>query len=328
MNISLMLKPTLSCNLNCKYCYHSDIRTSEKMSIETFEKIINKCIKYDEIKIIWHGGEPLLMGIDFFNKCIQIQKNSKLNIQNIIQTNLTLLNDEWIKFFIMNRFVVGTSLDGEKEIHDLNRNNSFDTVVNSIKKLQEKNIPISAIATITTESLSYLYENFKLFKDLNINMTFNCDISNKNIKIYEFAVRFYHDLWLGSNQSLIFEPMKKISKFIDGEFCHGCLNGDNCVGGTNAILHNGDVYFCGRLVNNYGYLGNVCEQNFEFNNLLVKKYHAENENRIQKCSACEYFKMCRNGCFNNRDVNGKDLFCEAYKGIFKHIIIRKNQLEN
>lgn len=327
-SITIMLKLTLACNLHCSYCYHSNMRTAEKMNLDIFEKVLIKCQKYDEIKMVWHGGEPLLMGLDFFKKIIKLQKNSGLNIINNIQTNLTLLNDDWIQFFLDNKFSIGTSLDGVKEIHDFTRNNSFDKVIIAIKKIQEKNIPIAAIATITLESLPYLYENFQLFKNLNINMTFNCEISNKNSKVYEFAIRFYYDLYLGSNKSIRFEPIQKISKFFDDEFCHGCLYGDNCIGTANAILANGDVYFCGRLANNYGYLGNVYEKDFSFgfDNLLVKKYHNENEIRIQKCSNCEYFKMCRNGCFNNRDVNGIDSFCEAYKGIFKHILIRKNQL--
>jgi len=340
-NITLIMKPTLACNADCKYCYFKDIRTQNKMSLEIFEKVINKLKSYNNISFIWHGGEPMLMGLNFFNGIIKLQKDSKLHIKNNIQTNLILLDKAWIEFFKKNCFGVSTSLDGIKEVHNIGRNN-FDKVVNNIKELNRCNLKVGAVSVVSDYTLPYLYENFTLFSNLNLNVRINpqmCTPGNKdaitiNTKSYEFAVRFYHDLWLGeNNNNFRIEPTCEILDYINMGKHPGCVLGEkSCVGKFPAILSNGDVIHCGRFVgSDHGFLGNVCEPEFSFglDNKRVLYYHNMDIERSIKCKDCKYFNLCHGGCFHNSLIPGnmgKDIFCEAYKNIFEHILTRQKQL--
>jgi len=339
-HITVIVKPTLACNANCKYCYFKDIRTLEKMDITIFKIILNKLKNYEYVKFIFHGGEPLLMGIDWYKEVIKLQKETTLKIKNDIQTNLILLNDEWIKFFKENDFHISTSLDGIKEVHDVNRGN-FDIIIKNIKKLNEHNIRIGAVAVVDEKTIPYLYENFQLYEDLNVCVRINPQTysnTNKNSistqqKVYEFIVKFYNDMWMNSNDNNFrIDPCCEILNFLISGKDPGCAHGKkSCVGRFPAILWNGDVIHCGRFVGtNHGYLGNVNDSNFSFglDNPLILKYYNMDLDRIKKCESCEYYNICHGGCFHHAIIlgNGKDIYCEAYKGIIKHILIRRQQL--
>lgn len=279
----------------------------------------------------------MLMGHEFYETAFSIQgPNIK---SNAFQSNLTLIDDDFISIIKKYRVGIGVSIDGVKEIHDHNRDNSFDRVFAAIHTLHSSGIRVGAISTITPESLPYLFENFALFQKLSLNMRFNPRVTcagNKHAlmidsKIYEFAIRFYHDLWLGTNRKLRMYPSSEVIDFLTGKRDYGCLFGNNCAGHSNAVLANGDVFICGRAAGITGYVGNVHDENFSFGfeNPLILKYNQENENRIQtNCSSCEYFRMCMGGCRNNTTVtdDGSEAFCGAYKGIFRHILIRKQQM--
>ena len=136
-----------NCNMNCVYCFNSrrTAKQSNIMSIETVNHIFNCVIPfYKDIYFIWHGGEPLLRPISFYKKALKLQKQYARgrHIDNIIQTNGTLINDEWARFFKQNNFLVGVSIDGPKELHDHYRlspqgEGSWDRVMRGIRCLQK-----------------------------------------------------------------------------------------------------------------------------------------------------------------------------------------------
>ncbi|HSP86492.1 MAG TPA: radical SAM protein, partial [Ignavibacteriaceae bacterium] len=128
-----MAKPTGAiCNLACKYCFYTpkkklypneNLRMSDKILQEYVKQYI-EAIKIPEVTFAWQGGEPTLMGIDFFRKAIKFQNQYKkegMKIYNTIQTNGTLLNDEWCHLFLENNFLVGISIDGPQELNDTSR---------------------------------------------------------------------------------------------------------------------------------------------------------------------------------------------------------------
>ncbi|MBU1557743.1 radical SAM protein, partial [Patescibacteria group bacterium] len=139
-----------SCNLRCIYCYYNG-KHSKKLQImdtETLTNLIEKMLSFGERETVgfcWHGGEPLLAGIDYYEKIVSLQ--NKLNtegkkIRNSIQTNGTLINKNWADFFVKNNFSVGISLDGPKNIQNANRpsasgNESFNLVMMGLKLIQE-----------------------------------------------------------------------------------------------------------------------------------------------------------------------------------------------
>jgi len=155
-----MAKPNGAlCNLNCKYCFYSPKKelypdNEIGMSDQVLEEYIRQYIDAThilEITFSWQGGEPTLMGIEFFKKAIKYQEKYKkpgLQIYNNIQTNGILLNDEWCQFFRENNFLIGISIDGPKELHDTYRkdmkgNPSFDRVMNAIRPC--KNMGLNSI---------------------------------------------------------------------------------------------------------------------------------------------------------------------------------------
>jgi len=120
-SLSLIIKVVSTCNLACRYC-DADIYSNHRMSLDTVSQIITKALDYaDRVEFIWHGGEPLLMGIQFYEKVVELQKRYRRKgqtIENALQTNGTLINQEWVDFFKANDFHVGVSLDGPPEVHN------------------------------------------------------------------------------------------------------------------------------------------------------------------------------------------------------------------
>ncbi len=339
-DITLIMKPTLDCNLSCKYCYFSDVRTHDKMTLSTLKNLFEKLNKYHNITFIWHGGEPMLMGIDFYKRAIELQKNYEMCAKNTIQTNLTLLTPEWIPFFKDNKITVGTSLDGVREVHDLNRSGSFNKVVDGIKQLKEKEIEVGVVSIVTDLTLPYLYENFELFKSLNVSVRINPEMQSKGnlnsitiaSKNYEFTNKFYYDLWI-HNKPIDIEPMSGIDNCVRNACkLRGCLFSDlNCVGEFPAVLPNGNVCHCGRFTfEDVAKLGNVNDREFTFgfSNQKTEMLYDMNESRMEKCEkSCQFFCICHGGCFYHGFINGNggDIFCEAYKKMFEHVILRNRQ---
>lgn len=163
----IMAKPIgPACNLNCTYCYYLEKtvlfpgqKKPLKMPDHVLETFIQKYITSQdvpEVSFVWQGGEPTLLGIDFFRKVIKLQNRwaDGKNITNAIQTNGTRLNDKWCQFLSENRFLVGLSIDGPKEIHDRYRvdkagKGTFKGVYRSLKMLQKHQAAVNALTCIT-----------------------------------------------------------------------------------------------------------------------------------------------------------------------------------
>jgi uncharacterized protein len=169
---SLMLKPVGSrCNLNCSYCYYlKQSSVSDVMDIQILKRAIEETVLLNdtpEISFCWHGGEPLMAGIDFFIKAVEIQNEAvekkvrngfkKPIIINTIQTNGTLINRNWCRFFSENNFLVGISIDGPEEIHNYYRVNRagerlYEKVIEGLELLRDNDVEFNALCTINSKS--------------------------------------------------------------------------------------------------------------------------------------------------------------------------------
>ena len=225
----LILQPIDLCNLNCSYCYLPGRRDPKLMSDEILEasircafnsSFITPISDSDRLTIVWHSGEPLSAKIPFYQKALSLI--SKYNVKNIpiknnIQTNATLINQEWCNFFKENDFEIGVSIDGPKFLHDTHRRDwknrgSFDKVMTGITLLRENKLPLRAICVLTKKSLSYAYEIYNFFKNNGFqSVGFNIDevegFNNSSsmemqdsIEEYKQFMSKMYDLWTNDNK--------------------------------------------------------------------------------------------------------------------------------
>jgi uncharacterized protein len=311
------------------------------MTLDTLEKTMQK-LSDQNVSFIWHGGEPLLMGLDFYEHAVQFQHKYNVTSTNCIQTNITLLNTDWIEFIKQNHFEVSTSLDGVKEVHNIGRGESFDRVVYGIKTLRNEGMRVGIVSVISDYSIPYLFENFQLFQTLGVSARVNPQESchgnvlarSTNIKTYEFAVKFYYDMFLGQDKpyTINIQPACEMFRSLMHGQGIGCTLSMNCVGKFPCVIASGDVNHCGRFIGSgMGYLGNVHDPTFDFdinNNIHIQQLYLLNKERVLKCAHCNFYNICHGGCFYHgwKNNNSKDIHCTAYQNIYKHILMRNQQL--
>lgn len=170
------------CNLNCDYCYYlskAELLTTDskwRISDETLENFIKQYIEQQnahEIVFSWQGGEPTLLGLDFFKKVVTLQKKYAppyVRCENDLQTNGTLLNDEWCEFLHENNFLVGLSIDGPRKLHDAYRTytggkGSFDKVVESARLLNKHNVRFATLTVVNNLNAKYPLEVYRFLRD-------------------------------------------------------------------------------------------------------------------------------------------------------------------
>ena len=183
--IHLTVKPVGPlCNLNCTYCYYLEKEAffpknnNYRMSDTVLNALIHKTFlskSVPEATFCWQGGEPAIMGLDFFRRAITLQKKYARGsrVINVFQTNGTLLNDEWCEFFSENNFLIGLSLDGTQEIHDHYRvdregNPTFEKVIRALELLKKHNVNYNVLSTINRNSSLYPLEIYRFFKECGV----------------------------------------------------------------------------------------------------------------------------------------------------------------
>ncbi len=349
---SVIMKIAAHCNLRCDYCYRN-INTDEHkphvMDISMVEKCVTEYINStpDPLKplvMVWHGGEPLIVGMDYFKKIFEIQKKlgPDRKFINVIQTNATLINKEWARFIKENNITVGVSIDGPKEFNDLHRKNragksSFEMTLNGLKNLKDVGKKFSAICVISNENYTKAKEFLDFFVDLGTSVVDFIPCYDYNLKYtlknshYELFMKTIYDYWMESHRNdikirFLQDVMKKIVCSSHNMPCYvECELSDMC-GRNIAILDNGDIYACACLTPVESMkLGNISDLSFKeltntpaFKN-MVNEYNDVNE----KCLSCEVRKICATGCLNRRlsqyNPTKLDCFCEARKSIIKHV---------
>jgi uncharacterized protein len=323
--LSLIVKVVSTCNLACRYC-DADIYSNRRMSLYTVSQIIKKALDYaDYVKFIWHGGEPLLMGIQFYEKVVELQKRYRREGQTIInslQTNGTLISQEWVDFFKANDFNIGVTLDGPPEVHNANRifrngQVSFEQVMRGIRLLKENGIRFGVLAIITKETVRL---GAKRFLDFFLeNGIFSIGIVRQRPALIigrtdalpreefeKFAIELF-DYWYSLD-----DPRIRIREFdailsrILGATSRLCIFNGDCVGRLLGITPDGDVYHCDEFMFDERYrLGNVREQTFEeiLNPMNPKLIRIRLEDlKTKKSINCKYSKICNYGCPKDRYV--------------------------
>ncbi|MBO4738435.1 MAG: radical SAM protein [Bacteroidales bacterium] len=355
--MQIILKPTYSCNFRCKYCYLSnETKQQSRLFDVDFAKQIVTQLKLlmqekprRKLTIIWHGGEPMLWGIENYRAIFAYmqQELAGYEVQNSMQTNLSLVNDEWIDLFLQYNVRVGFSLDGTHEIHDQQRvgahgEPTFERILANYYKCREQGMRIGCIVVGSKKHIGHIPELYHFMRNEGINFKFNplfCsgeaqnNILNYGITPEEYAQMAIElfDLWFYDNQGQITESnFVEIASNIATGKPTGCMFSKNCQDNFLAIAPTGDVMPCGRFCDNdllqYSY-GNLHKETLA--EILPRIRKSETYNRAEYitqsgCKDCHWYNICHGGCLHDGflasgDFRHKTFLCPAYKRIFAHI---------
>ncbi|MCL4254789.1 MAG: radical SAM protein, partial [Anaerolineae bacterium] len=186
----VIIQPTPFCNIACRYCYLPTQerlmtkRMDEAVLTKIFEALYAENLMSDETEIVWHAGEPLTVPISFYENAMAIinrVRGDKPAPRHVIQTNATLINDQWCRFIKAHDVIIGVSLDGTQHIHDRNRldryaRGTFDKTMRGIRLLQAHDIPVHIISVVTDYALDYAQEMFDFFVAHNLfKLAFNIE---------------------------------------------------------------------------------------------------------------------------------------------------------
>ena len=349
-NITILIKPSSSdCNLDCKYCFYKDSSRNREtysygfMNDDTLESVIKNTLNQNILNcnFMFQGGEPTLVGLKFYEKAILLQKkyNKKnINITNSIQTNGINLDENFIKFFKENNFLVGISLDGPKYIHDLNRkyyddSGTFDDVISTIIMLKKHKVNFNILSVVTKYSSNYVDIIYEFYKNQGFNYLqfIPCikEYNNPTEKDYYLDSDTYYNfldklfnLW---SEDIINEKFIEIRNFMDYINVIKGYNPTSCGMGGFCSLHtvvesNGDVYPCDFYCFDEWKLGNIKNNSLYDirNNDLARKFFERSLYIHEKCKKCNYFKLCGGGCRRNQEpfINGiptHNYQCEGIK---------------
>ena len=367
----VMLKPTgAHCNLACKYCYYLEKNklypTAQRhlMSDEMLEQFTREYIEaqtMNQVLFTWHGGEPLLRSIDFYRKALSLQQKyaGGRRIDNVIQTNGTLLTDEWCEFFAQNHWLVGISIDGPQPDHDHYRltaagKPSWKKVMQGIKLLKKHGVEWNAMAVVNAYNANHPLEFYRFFKENGCQflqftpiverLTRHEDgrtlasLADKNeIPLSEASVTpeqwgyflcAIFDEWVRKDVGKIFVEIFDCTLANWMGISPGiCAYSKEC-GHAGVMEHNGDVYSCDHFVFPEYKLGNIRDHS------LIDMLYGEQQQEFSRlkhsslprqCKECDMEFACHGECPKNRFMkdkygdSGLNYLCPGYYHYYQHV---------
>lgn len=365
MKLLVVFHPTPFCNLDCTYCWAPDRVIQSKMLLSIVERTLKNLYSNPNITHIdfcWLTGEPLVMGLEYYKEVVELCDKLKpvtINISFSLQTNGTLLNEEWAIFFKKKDFVIGVSIDGPKEIHDKQRKNkagkaTFEKALNGINLLIKHEVKGGALCVITKNTLELSPEElFFFFQEKKISWSYliearigeNTDsgfaLSPKDLPRLRIYLNRLMDLWASHPNAFIkdFDFLaKKLFGVDDYEVDYdnlGCLDILN-------VTAEGDFYWGNpelmtAIKNELGYLkANILSTDlFEFRQTPeFKKFRTETFDGIEKCrNECEFFAGCRGGNPSHKYYHHKrfdvtsHLTCELNDKVISELLLSRMENE-
>lgn len=367
----VMLKPAgAHCNLACKYCYYLEKNklypTAQRhlMSDEMLEQFTREYIEaqtMNQVLFTWHGGEPLLRSIDFYRKALSLQQKYAGGrcIDNVIQTNGTLLTDEWCEFFAQNHWLVGISIDGPQPDHDHYRltaagKPSWKKVMQGIKLLKKQGVEWNAMAVVNAYNANHPLEFYRFFKENGCQflqftpiverLTRHEDgrtlvsLADKNeIPLSEASVApeqwgyflcAIFDEWVRKDVGKIFVEIFDCTLANWMGISPGiCAYSKEC-GHAGVMEHNGDVYSCDHFVFPEYKLGNIRDHS------LIDMLYGEQQQEFSRlkhsslprqCKECDMEFACHGECPKNRFMkdkygdSGLNYLCPGYYHYYQHV---------
>jgi uncharacterized protein len=365
--IHVLAKPTGStCNLNCVYCFYLKKEglypgSRFRMSDEVLESYISQLIashRGDTLTVAWQGGEPTLMGVDFFRRAIALQETYRrpgMRFENTLQTNGTLLDDEWCAFLRENDFLVGISIDGPRALHDSHRVDksgrpTFDRVMRGLRLLQKHGVETNVLVTVNRINAQYPLEVYRFLRD-EVRTSWMQFIPAIE-RIHQGAVSPHQEgtrvsersvapgQWGGFLTAIFDEWVRRdVGKLFVQTFeaavrswlhlgSSGMCVFDPTCGYGLALEHNGDLYACDHFVEPRYLLGNILQHRMIdlVGGDRQKQFgRAKLDSLPRFCRECAVRFACHGECPKNRFLStpdgepGLNYLCAGYKSFFGHI---------
>jgi uncharacterized protein len=353
-NLGILIKPAShDCNMACDYCYYrpvSEVYPDKKRPRITPEIFDAVCQQYralapGDIKVGWQGGEPTLMGLDFFREAIEVETRNARSGDcwgNSLQTNGVLLDDEWCRFLAQNHFLVGISVDGPPELNGMrkfhNGKPAHEVAMRGIDLLEKHGVEFNVLVVISQANREHPREVFQFLvdNDLHFSQFIPCTEPTgeaRHVSPHSISAEQYADFMIGIFDAWVENDdpsyyVRRIDNWLHQFFglppeC--CEYREDC-SNLVTIEWNGDVYPCDFFVEPRYRMGNVLEQTLEqmLKGPEFRAFVKAAEHVPQMCRDCEWLGVCHAGCFRHRQklgIEGEDkpYLCEAKKRIFSHV---------
>ncbi|RXA21959.1 anaerobic sulfatase maturase [Methanosarcina sp. MSH10X1] len=364
--IHVLAKPTGAiCNLACSYCFFLDKEllypgSRFRMSDDVLENYIRQLIeahRSPQVTVAWQGGEPTLMGIDFYRHAIEVQEKYRkpgMTFENTMQTNGTLLDNEWCRFFKENGFLIGISIDGPRELHDAYRvdkkgEGTFDRVMRGLRLLQKHGVEYNVLTTVNRVNADYPLEVYRFLRDeagtdwiqfIPVVERINEEghslyqkgdtVSDRSVQPEQFGsfLNRIFDEWVRNDVGRVFVQTFEASVRRWLNMPSGmCVFEETCGMGL-ALEHNGDLYSCDHFVEPDYLLGNIMVKEISELAASEKQYRFgqdKHDTLPQECRECDVLFACRGECPKNRFLatstgeTGLNYLCGGWKAFFHHI---------
>lgn len=354
--LSVMIKPASGlCNMRCRYCFYMDELENREtgclgiMREETLEAVLREILRNatGRCVVAFQGGEPTLVGLDFFRKAVELERKLNVNrcaIENVIQTNGMLINEEWAAFFAKEHFLVGVSLDGTKELHNRNRvdaagEGTFGRVMGAVKLLQKHRVEFNILTVVTAQTCRHARQVYQFFEKNGLPYQQYIACLNPlesqrgsypwslTPEAYGQFLKDLFDCWY--QDAMAGKP--KYNRYFDNLL--GILMGhrpEACgmLGFCSAqiiVEADGSVYPCDFYVLDRWKLGNFRTDTLE---MIEKKrrelqFIEQSTKHHPDCLQCRWQMLCRGGCRRDRCNSadgelGKNYFCQSYMAFFEY----------
>jgi uncharacterized protein len=352
---SLLIKPASAvCNLDCSYCFYLDREADpykalpgRRMTDETLERLVDTFLfySYPNSVFAFQGGEPTLAGIGFFRKLVALQQQlgrSGQTVSNALQTNAVLIDSAWCELFRQYNWLLGVSIDGPEDVHDLYRYNkqgrgTWKRVMQSIELLRKEKVEFNALCVLSQANVGKAKEIYRFFRSAGID-------NIQYIPLAEFDGqgdplpftitpdqygRFLcetFDIWWPERRKVRIRFFDNLAESLAGMKPGNCTMHETCDSYV-VVEYNGDVYPCDFFVESGWKLGNVTLDSWAEIARRQRRYSFATKKTLAhpECQVCDYQHICHGGCPKfrhgpNRRFEDLDYFCAAYKMIFARAV--------
>ena len=338
--LSVLIKPASSgCNLQCSYCFYRELANNRQvpnhgiMTVEVLEVVVQKALQFAEnsCSFIFQGGEPTLAGLYFYRRLLDFQNsyNTKgLQIHNAMQTNGIVIDAEWATFLAKNNFLIGLSLDGDKDTHNQNRilpdgSGSHKAVMKAAAFLDKADAKVNILSVINKNVARHpikIYNFFKKYKLRHIQFIPCLDVLQPAdyVRFLKTMFDLWHRDWM-QGEKISIRYFDNLLGMLAGYPPEACGLSGVCIC-QYVIEADGSVYPCDFYAFDKWELGNILTDDFGSlaTSPVCAAFIEESKMFPDDCLMCKWLRLCKNGCKRDRDESGKNRYCDSFKDFLSY----------